>query len=401
VAGLKEVFEEAYDDVGGASFLGLPSADAYEAGPGFVQHLRGARCGHPALICAIRGRAAVVITADLWNGISSIGNGRPGGGVHGVGLPVHTTGGDQRYIGSAVDRVPTAGGSWGTGTMRRTAEGQWTWIPDLAFDPNNAANADTAFHPQAKLDLRLRLVAQIPFTLEEPRLTAAGRRRLTAELAKPEMTAIVTALAVGRTEVSTDLRWRPRVDQLARNDSWGASYQCVISAPDGRPAIRGTLQFLMPDIMRSQYLTSLVDIEVDFDGCQIEPCEPNTPVRRRLSLVETAEFFTQAWCLAFDVLPLAMVEPRADVDAGDRPRADLYVTKERAQHTGGNRTFRLSDLVDLSPFGTTHRTDLSRLDIAAIGRGSLSEHDAHTVVHQALVRAAKDAGFDTADLATW
>jgi len=401
VLGIKEAFEEAYDAAGGASFLGLPSADAYEAGPGVVQHLRGARCGHPAVICAISGREAVVITGDLWNGIARIGNGRPGGGVHGVGFPVHTTGGDQRYIGPTVDQVPTAGGSWRTGAMRRTADGRWTWIADLAFDPNNAANADTAFNSQSALDLRLRLAAQIPFIQEEPRLTAAGRRRLTAELAEPEMTAIVSTLAAGRTGVPPDLRWRPRGDQFARNDSWGASYECAIHAADGRPAIRGTVQFLMPDLMRSQQLTSIVDIEVDFDGCQPEPCRSNTPVTQRVSHLEIADFFITAWRLAFDVLPLALGEATADNDPGDRPRASLYIINEHAENTGSERTFRLTDLVDLAAYGSTDKTYLSRLDIAVVGRGSLSEHDARDVVQQALVRAAEDAGFDAADLVIW
>ncbi len=353
------------------------------------------------MICAITGRPAVVITADLWNGIAHIGSGRPGGGVHGVGFPVHTTGGDHRYIGPTVERVPTVGGSWRAGTMRRTGDDRWTWIPDLAIDPNNAGNADIAFNSQAALDLRLRLAAQIPFVQEEPRLTAAGRRRLTTELAKPELTAIVAALAADRTGVPPDLRWRPRSDQFARNDSWGASYECVIPAADARPAIRGTLQFLMPDLMRSHQLTSLVDIEFDFDGCQSEPCQPNTPVTRRLSHAEIAACFTTAWSLAFDVLPLALGEPAADGDPGDRPRAGLYIINERGQNTGGERTFRLGDLVDLAPFGTTHKTHLSRLDIGVVGRGSLSEPDARDVVRQALVRAAEDAGFDAADLVIW
>jgi hypothetical protein len=72
--GIKEDFEAAYDAAGGASFLGLPSADAYRIGPGVVQHLRGAHCGHPAVICALNGRPAVVITADLWNGIAGVGD---------------------------------------------------------------------------------------------------------------------------------------------------------------------------------------------------------------------------------------------------------------------------------------------------------------------------------------
>ena len=400
VPGVKEAFEEAYDAAGGASFLGLPSADTYEAGPGVVQHLRGGGCGHPAVICAIAGRPAVVITADLWNGITQVGAGRPGGGIHGVGFPAHTTGGDQRYVGPAVDQIQTASGSWHGGTMRRTGDGRWTWIPNLAFDPNNAGNADAAFNSQTALDLRLRLAAQIPPIQQELRLTAAGRRRLTAELAKPEMTAIVAALATDRTGVPPELHWRPRGDQFARNDSWGASYQCVIPAADGRPAIRGTLQFLMPDLMRSQQLMSFVDIEFDFNGCQNEPCQPNTPVTRRLSHAELADFFTTGWSLAFDVLPLALGE-RPDGDPGDRSRAGLYIINERGLNTGGERTFRLGDLVDLAAFGTTHKTHLSRLDIGVVGRASLSKNDARDVVRQALVRATEDAGFDAADLVTW
>src|SRR5439155_21461919 len=98
------------------------------------------------------------------------------------------------------------------------------------------------------------------------------------------------------------------------------------------------------------------------------------------------------------LLPLALGEPAADGDSGDRPRAGLYIINERGQNTGVERTFRLGDLVDLAAFGTTHKTYLSRLDIGIVGRGSLPEHDARDVVRQALVRAAEDAGFDAADL---
>lgn len=79
----------------------------------------------------------------------------------------------------------------------------------------------------------------------------------------------------------------------------------------------------------------------------------------------------------------------------------MHAINERGQNTGGPRTFRLSDLVDLTQFGTTHKTYLSRLDTAVIGRGPLPDHNARDVIQQALERAAEDAGFDTADLVTW
>lgn len=400
VPGIKEAFEDAYDAAGGASFLGLPSAEAYEAGPGFVQHLRGARCGHPAVICAIAGREAVVITRDLWNGIAQIGRMHRNGGILGVGLPIHAIGGDRRYIGPTVDHIPTAAGAWGPGTMIRTTDDRWTWLADLGFTPQTAGNAETAFNAQSALDLRLRLVASIPLAQTEPRLTAAGRRRLTAELARPEMTAFLSTLAAGRIDVSAELQWRPRADQYARNDSWGASYECSIATVDCQPAIRGTAQIIMPDL-RSPSVTCVIDIEFDFDGCQTAPCQPNTPVARPLSHAEIAACLSSAWIMAFDVLPLALNESSTDEDAGDRPRVDLYVVNQRGSNTGNERTFRLQDLVDLTAFGTTNKSHLTQLAVGVIGRGQLNGPDASNVVRQALVRAAEDAGFDAADLVIW
>jgi hypothetical protein len=55
---------------------------------------------------------------------------------------------------------------------------------------------------------------------------------------------------------------------------------------------------------------------------------------------------------------------------------------ERALSTLAERSFRLSNLVDLSPFGATHKPRLSRLDIAVVGQESLSEHDARDVVRR-------------------
>jgi hypothetical protein len=400
VPGLKEAFEEAYDAAGGASFLGVPSADAYETGPGVVQHLRGARCGHPAVICALAGRPAVIIAAVLWNAIARVGAGQPDGGVVGVGLPSYAAGGDSRYIDPRVTDVRTVGGSWGPGTMRRTGDDRWQWIPDLAFDANNAGNADTATGSAARLDLRLRLAAEIPFAQAEQRLTASGRRRLAAELAEPRTTTIVSALAAGRVAVPADLAWRQREEPYARNDSWGATYDCLVSAADGRPAISGTLQLLMPNFRQSS-VTSLIDIAIDVDGCRPTPDLPGAAGTNRLSHQDVADVFTRAWTLAFDLLPTALDTSDTEDDPGRRPRVDLYVINERPEHTGGERNFRLGDLVDLSGFGTTKKTHLHRLDMGVLGRGRLPAGEAREVIHQALIRAAEDAGFDAADLVTW
>ncbi len=397
--GAKESFEEAYDAAGGASYLGLPSGEVFSAGPGLVQHLRGARCGHPSVICAIPGRPAVVVASAVWNAIGGVGGGFPGTGLHGVGFPAYTTD-DARYVGPASDLIRTEGGSWGRGELRRIGDEKWKWVADLAFDPNIAGNAETGVDSQARLDLRLRLAAQIPLTLNEPRLTAAGRRRLTAELAKPGATAMITELAADRVEVPNELIWRPRTDQNARNDSWGASYECTVDAADGKPAVRGRLQMIMPNLMTT-YVTCLIDVEVDFDRCQTVPCKPNTPVSRRLSHREIADFFVGAWQVAFDVAPLALYNQSGDIDPGDRPRADFYVINERPENRGDDRTFRFGDLFDMDAFGITTKSYLYRLAIGVVGRSSLPEHEARDVVQRALIRATEDAGYDGADLVRW
>jgi hypothetical protein len=383
VPSIKEAFEEAYDAAGGASFLGLPSAEAYRAGPGFVQRLRGARCGHPAVICAIAGQPAVIIAADLWNGICEIGNGQPDG----VGFPLYTGGADAHYIGPGIGQVRTAAGLWQGGVMCRKADGRWTWIRDLAFDANNAGNADMAIRSESRLDLRLRLAAQILCREAQPRLTAAGRRRLAAELARTETTACVATPNAVRLFGDAG-PWRPKTEPFGRNDSWGAAYDCSVSTPDGLVAARATAQFLMPNLMQSR-VTSLIDLELNQD------------VVGRLSHREIADFFTEAWALAFDVLPVALDRPDDDADPGDRPRADLYVINERPRNRGDQRAFAFNELVDLSAFGTTNKTHLDRLAIGVLGRGSLAEADAREVVRKGLVRAAEDAGFDSPDLAAW
>jgi hypothetical protein len=400
VPSIKQAFEDVYDAAGGASFLGPASTEAYPVGPGFVQHLRGGNCGHPAVVCALRNRPPVIITDDLWSAISTVSDGQTSG-ADGVGLPIGQVDAKRRYIGPNIGQVETAGGAWSEGTMiRAMPNGDWRWIPHLAFDQHAAGDTEIATWSSPRLDFRLRLVAHMPGVETEPRLTAGGRRRLAAAFAERAMVEPIAALAADRIDVPGDLRWRQTDDLHGRNDSFGASYECVINGAGELPAIRGRAHYQMPQLMNSS-ITSIVDLEVDFDGCQSEPCQPNTPVLRRLSLNEIISFFTAAWRIAFEVLPLALYEDIRPPNTGGRPRVSLHLLSENPPNTGPKRTFRLDDLVDLSPFGNTQKTRLSQLDIAVIGRGALPQDDVRDIVRTALRRMAEDAGFDRADLVTW
>jgi hypothetical protein len=148
-------------------------------------------------------------------------------------------------------------------------------------------------------------------------------------------------------------------------------------------------------------VAAIVDLEAEFDGFQSRPSRSDTPATSRLSLTEVVEFFTRAWTIAFDILPLALHDGLVDVNMAGRPRVSLHLISERPPNSGGDRTFRLTDLVDLSPFGTSNKQRLSQLAIAVLGRGQLPEPDARDVLRHALSRLAEDAGFDRADLVRW
>jgi hypothetical protein len=105
--------------------------------------------------------------------------------------------------------------------------------------------------------------------------------------------------------------------------------------------------------------------------------------------------------MAFDTLPLAGGKTPDARKAGGKPRVSFHLLSEHPPGTGGERTFGLADLIDLSPLGETHRTNLSQLAIAAIGRGSMPTTEIREVVREAIIRMAEDAGFDRADLMEW
>jgi len=195
VAGIEAAFQLAYDTAGGASFLGAAAGLAYEDGPGFVQHLRGAACGDCAVICALPGRYAVVVAGELWAAISQFGDPARGGGVNGLGFPAAAVGGNRRYVGPEVSEVEMVGGSWGCGHMVRQPSGTWRWRPEIRFDSNATSDRTIWTAGIDKMDLRLRLAARIPWLPDGLRVNSAGRRRLEAALTESRATEIIRALA--------------------------------------------------------------------------------------------------------------------------------------------------------------------------------------------------------------
>lgn len=391
VPGVKHIFEDAYDVSGGVAVLGLPSTEVYEAGPGYAQHLRGGSCGHPAVICLLPEHPAVIVSSELWDAIAAVGGGGANG-PQGAGLPVGSTTRGTAYIGRDVREIALSGGTWFNGRMiRESSTGSWRWVPDLAFDAEVAGHADIALGSRPTLDFRLRLLAHLPGQGSEPRISARGRRQLADALAAPQATDLVAVPAARRLQDLRPHRWQPTDDQFGRNDSWGATHECVAMSIDNQPAIRGRLQYLMPDVMRP-VITAVSDLEFDFDRALL--------TQGPLLLSEIVDSFAEAWRLLFDVLPLADDNSSLRGALG-RPRASLHLISEHPPNSRQGQTYRLSDLVDLSPFGSTHKSRLSRLDLGILGRASLPASEARDLVRSTLQRMAENAGFDRPDLVVW
>jgi hypothetical protein len=77
----------------------------------------------------------------------------------------------------------------------------------------------------------------------------------------------------------------------------------------------------------------------------------------------------------------------------------LYIQNRHPETAGGPRTLRTLDLVDLSIFGTTRRTQLSDLSVGVTAPLGLSADEVDSLVRRALIRMASDFGFNAAESA--
>lgn len=81
------------------------------------------------------------------------------------------------------------------------------------------------------------------------------------------------------------------------------------------------------------------------------------------------------------------------------PRLALYNQNRYPEFSGGPRTLRTLDLVDLSAFGRTRETQLGDLSVGVTTPLGLSPEKIGSLVRQALVAMANDFGFTAADTA--
>lgn len=183
---VRKAFEEAWAAAGGAVALGLPSGPTERIGPGLVQHLASG-----AVVCAIEGYPAVVVSEGVWETIARIGARAKVQGAMALGFPdlpatANLAPADSHI--TMIDERPSvialAGGSWGSGRLRRPDPGAtWSWEPEPRIDFLMLSNMWATSDP---VDLRVRAVATLPFASGEgtspPRIDRNGRSRLEAAL---------------------------------------------------------------------------------------------------------------------------------------------------------------------------------------------------------------------------
>ena len=85
-------FGPAFEAAGGRARLGGALDEAYEDGPGWVQHFDGGSSGQPAVICALYEHEAVAVAQPVWNVLARFGRGAYVSGTGAVGFPIASAG---------------------------------------------------------------------------------------------------------------------------------------------------------------------------------------------------------------------------------------------------------------------------------------------------------------------
>jgi hypothetical protein len=110
-------FGPAFEAAGGRARLGRALDEAYEDGPGWVQHFDGGSSGQPAVICAVYEHEAVAVAQAVWNVLARFGRGTYVSGTAAVGLPIASMG--RPFIVGDGSPVELAGGSGDVGAWSR------------------------------------------------------------------------------------------------------------------------------------------------------------------------------------------------------------------------------------------------------------------------------------------
>jgi hypothetical protein len=122
------------------------------------------------------------------------------------------------------------------------------------------------------------------------------------------------------------------------NNSRFAAYQLIVPGADGRPALMGSLWFMLPGGKASD-VGAIADLCVDFDAIQ-PTAEPATlahiPPELQVTAGELVGFFTSAWQVA-EALVLTAGHKAVEVPPAGASRLELYIQYRHPEGSGGQR----------------------------------------------------------------
>jgi hypothetical protein len=236
---------------------------------------------------------------------------------------------------------------------------------------------------------------------EDLRITEAGRDQLLAALPSTGLTDLIASLAKRYGLASADLAWQETPEPEGFNSTRFAAYQLIVPGRDGRPALIGSLRFTLPG-GRAIDVGVIIDLCVDFEAIQPTTEPAATPARVAPELQVTSSelvgFFTSAWQTA-TTLVLTTGQQAADVPPAGPSRLELYIQNRHPAGGSGERILRTGDLVDLSVFGRTRKSQLGDLSVGVTGPLDRNAEETGTLARQALKRMAGDFGFTGAETA--
>ena len=120
-------FGPAFEAAGGRARLGRALDEAYEDGPGWVQHFDGGSSGQPAVICALYEHEAAAVAQAVWNVLAQFGRGTYVSGTAAVGFPIASAG--RPFVVGDGSPVELAGGKWGRGRLLHDIEAFLVTVP--------------------------------------------------------------------------------------------------------------------------------------------------------------------------------------------------------------------------------------------------------------------------------
>jgi len=175
----------------------------------------------------------------------------------------------------------------------------------------------------------------------------------------------------------------------------------TIPGPDGRAALQGSLWLALPHGHAGD-IRAIVDLSIDFDairpGMGAIQAPATIPLELRVTVGELVRFFSCAWQAAM-TLPLAAAEDLRQLPPAGAPRLELYIQNRHPGTSGGPRTLRTLDMVDLSPFGRTRRSQLIDLEVGITAPQGLTPQDTEELARKAMIRMAEDHAFTATETA--